>query len=111
MARPSRIATKRETRFSSSGHPSDTPTLSGLQPVEIQRTVSTEPGVAKSEPRGEKRKAGEEEDYNDKLPSKKKPRKKMASAVLPLAHRTVGMKMFVGAHVSMAKGLEQVPFC
>lgn len=84
-----------------------------LKSTEIQRAG---PGpaiktVTKVKTKPKKRKADEEEDHSDnEPPSQKKSRKKITVDMLPLALRTKGMKMLVGAHVSVAKGLKEPHF-
>lgn len=119
MPRPPRNTKKPKTI------PSDlqSPSLSDLPDTQTPRSqsikvksasaISAEPAVktaTKSKSKQKKRKADSEEEEDDsggELPSQKKSRKKVASDMLPLAPRAMGMKMLVGAHVSVAKGLEK----
>ncbi|KAI5851081.1 xylose isomerase-like protein [Morchella snyderi] len=70
--------------------------------TKVQKTVKLKPKA------GVKRKAGEDND-SQKSSTQKKLRastKKNPPTMTPAVARTVGMKMLVGAHVSMAKGVQ-----
>lgn len=78
------------------------------QSAEIKRAAVVPPTGSK--PKQKKRKADLEEDSSadDEPPSqKKKSRKRIALDMSPLAPRNRRMKMLVGAHVSVAKGLSE----
>lgn len=72
--------------------------------VEISKDVDipTKPKQRKKTKREEDIKEGEER--LEKPTRKRKTKEKKESEVMPLAARTSGLKMFVGAHVSSAKG-------
>ncbi|KAL0640209.1 DNA-(apurinic or apyrimidinic site) lyase [Maublancomyces gigas] len=76
------------------------------QTTEIKRAAVV--SSTGSKPKQRKRKADSEEDStNDEPPSqKKKSRKRIAPDISPLAPRNRRMKMLVGAHVSVAKGVQ-----
>lgn len=91
---------------------------SSVTVTKLEKTVKT---TVKLKPKaGVKRKAGEDDDNDSnsdnegqKSTTQKKVRaltKKNPPKMIPAVARTVGMKMLVGAHVSMAKGLEEPLF-
>lgn len=109
MPRPSRAAKNSKTTppDPQSSSPIDTQTPE-LQSTETQQ-AGPELAFNTAKTKQKKRKAGQEDHTDDEFPSREKSRKKMAAKISPLAFRNKGMKMLVGAHVSVAKGLEKVP--
>lgn len=79
-----------------------------MKSTEIQQAELAFNTTTKAKTKQKKRKAGEEGHTGGESPSREKSRKKMAPKISPLAFRNKGMKMLVGAHVSVAKGLEKV---
>lgn len=72
--------------------------------AKVKTTVKT---AIRPRPKEKKRELGEDDEEGHTSHKKaRKSAKAKTSAMLPLATRTVGMKVFVGAHVSMAKGLK-----
>lgn len=82
-----------------------------LKSIEIQRAGlgSAIKKATKAKTKPKKRKADEEDQTDNEPPSQKKSRK-ITVDMLPLALRAKGMKMLVGAHVSVAKGPKEPHF-
>lgn len=72
-----------------------------------QESVIEEESKAKQKLKAKTTHSLDEEDQDEAKPKKKRKTKEEKSAeTMPLATRTTGLKMFVGAHTSIAKGVE-----
>lgn len=114
MPRPTRTVKtpKNAPLDSQSPSPSGTQTpelgSAGIQRAGPGPAIKKATEEAKTEPK--KRKADEEDQTDNEPPPQKKSRKKITAGTPPLAPRTKGMKMLVGAHVSVAKGPKEPHF-
>lgn len=81
----------------------------------VKEEESEEDGSAKSQPKGRSRKKPEVKEEEDQAnedgkatkkpaPKKRKTKEEKEAEAMPLAARTVGHKLFIGAHVSSAGG-------
>lgn len=102
------VLVKEESRDPSGG--TKTRKAPKAEPVDEQESLSEEETKPKPKRTTKAKPVKDEEDEVDEDESKPKRKRKTKeekdAEAMPLAARTVGSKMFVGAHTSMAKGVE-----